>query len=79
MTLLPRLNLIQSYSGTVNINSKLNAKSSLSQLKQPSGILSNDNAEKAELFNKYFASVFEIEGPGRLPEFHDREFTEASN
>ena len=33
--------------------------------------------KKAELLNKYFASVFETEGPGPLPEFPDRNFIEA--
>ena len=29
---------------------------------------------KAEVLDKYFASCFEIEGPGVLPKFHDRNF-----
>ena len=49
----------------------------MSQLKQPYGTLTNDNTEKAELINKYFASVCETEGPGPLPEFHDRNFADA--
>ena len=54
------------------VRSKQNTKTTLSQLKQPSGTFTNDNTEKAELLNKYFASVFETEGLGSLLEFHDR-------
>ena len=58
------------------VRSKMKTKTSLSQLKQPCGTLTNDNTHKAELLNKYFASVFETEGPGPLPEFPDRNFIE---
>ena len=54
------------------VRSKQKTKTTLSQLKKPSGTFTNDNTEKAELLNKYFASVFETKGPGSLLEFHDR-------
>ena len=57
--------------------SKLKTKTTLSQLKESCGTLTNDNTEKTELLNKYFASVFETEGPGPLPEFHDKNFADA--
>ena len=58
------------------VRSKMKTKTSLSQLKQACGILTNDNTQKPELLNKYIASVFETEGPGPLPEFPDRNFIE---
>ena len=36
----------------------------------------NDNQEKAELLNSYFASVFAVEGPEALPQFENRNFGE---
>lgn len=56
------------------VRSKLKTKSNLNQLKQACGTLTNDNQLKANLLNCYFASVFEIEEPGPLPDFPDREF-----
>ena len=37
----------------------------MSQLKQACGTLTNDNTEKAELLNKYFASFLELKGQGQ--------------
>ena len=48
----------------------------MNQLKQACETLTNDNQQKADLLNCYFASVFEIEGSGPLPDFPHREFME---
>ena len=50
--------------------------SKLGQLETEDGTLTNDSRKKAEVLNTYFASVFEIEGQGALPEFQDRDFDE---
>lgn len=56
------------------VRSKLKTKGELGQLEKQDGTLTSDSQEKAELLNKYFASVFEIEGLGVLPDFNDRNF-----
>ena len=43
------------------VRSKLKTKTNLNQLKQACGTLTNDNQQKADLLNCYFASVFETE------------------
>ena len=48
----------------------------LGQLETENGTITNDSRKKAEVLNTYFASVFEIEGQGALPEFYDRDFVE---
>ena len=58
------------------VRSKLKTKTNLNQLKQACGTLTNDNQQKADLLNCYFASVFEIEESGPLPDFPDRELME---
>ena len=58
------------------VRSKLKTKTNLNQLKQACGTLTNDNQQKADLLNCYFASVFETEKSGPLPDFPDREFME---
>ena len=42
----------------------------------PDGSSTNDNQEKAEILNNYFASVFAEEGPEALPDFEERNFAE---
>ena len=42
----------------------------------PNGSLTSDNQEKANIQNSFFASVFENESAGDLPEFQDRQFAE---
>ena len=58
------------------VRSKLKTKGKLGQLKSQNDTLTNDSQEKAEVLNTYFASVFEIESQGALPEFPDRDFDE---
>ena len=55
---------------------KLKTKSNIGKFELPDGSYTNDNQEKAELLNSYFASVFAVEGPEALPEFEDRNFSE---
>ena len=54
----------------------MKTKSSLGELETPSGELTSDSQEKANILNKFFASVFEDEGSDNLPDFEDRPFTE---
>ena len=42
----------------------------------PDGSSTNDNQEKAEILNNYFASVFAEEGSEALPDFEERNFVE---
>ena len=58
------------------VRSKLKTKGKLGQLETENCTITNDSRKKAEVLNTYFASVFEIEGQGALPEFQDREFDE---
>ena len=43
------------------VRSKIKTKSTIGQLGLPDGSYTNDNQEKAELMNSYFASVFAVE------------------
>ena len=58
------------------VRSKQKTKGKLGQLETENGTLTNDSLVKAEVLNSYFASVFETEDPGALPEFIDRDFDE---
>ena len=58
------------------VRSKMKTKSNIGQFELPDGSYTNDNQEKAEILNSYFASVFAVEGPEALPEFEDRIFAE---
>ena len=42
----------------------------------PSGDLTSDSQEKANILNKFFVNVFENEGNENLPDFQDRPFIE---
>ena len=42
----------------------------------PDGNYTNDNQEKAEILNSYFASVFEMERTEVLPDFDERVFAD---
>jgi len=53
------------------INSKLSCKSGVGPLKSPSGDITIDGPEKAELLNNYFASIFTVDD-GKLPLFNQR-------
>ena len=44
------------------------------QLEAPDGSLTDDSQDKAYLLNNYFVSVFQTEGPDKLPAFKDRQF-----
>ena len=55
----------------------MKTKSSLGELETPSGELISDSQEKANILNKFFASVSEDEGSDdNLPDFENRPFTE---
>ena len=54
----------------------MKTNSNIGQFELPDGSYTNDNQEKAEILNSYFASVFTVEGPETLPEFEDRNFAE---
>ena len=54
------------------IRQKTKAKSGVSDLKDSQGVLIQDNEEKANLLNDFFASVFIKEPPGQLPIFDVR-------
>ena len=59
-----------------DLRSKMKTKSNIGQFELPDGSYTNDNQEKAEILNSYFASIFVVEGPEALPEFEDRNFVE---
>ena len=46
------------------IRQKAKAKSGVSDLKDSQGVLNQDNEEKANLLNDFFASIFIKEPPG---------------
>ena len=48
----------------------------IGQLELPDGSSTNDNQEKAEILNDYFASVFAEDGTEALPDFEERNFAE---
>ena len=54
------------------IRQKTKAKSGVLDVKDSQGVLIQDNEEKANLFNYFFASVFIKEPPGQLPIFDVR-------
>ena len=54
------------------IRQKAKAKSGVSDLKDSQGVLIQDNEEKANLLDDFFASVFIKEPPGQLPIFDVR-------
>ena len=58
------------------VRSKQKTETVLQQLQTENGEFSNDSAEKANLLNKYFASVFEVEGGRPIPKFPERPFLE---
>ena len=58
------------------VRSKIKTKSNIGQMESIDGNYTNDNQEKAEILNSYFASVFEMEGTEVLPDFDDRVFAE---
>ena len=54
----------------------MKTRSSLGELEMPNGSLTSDNQEKTNILNSFFASVFENDGAGEMPEFQDRQFIE---
>ena len=58
------------------VRSKIKTKSNIGQLELPAGSSTNDNQEKAEILNNYFASVFAEEGPEALSGVEERNFVE---
>ncbi|MEW8547929.1 MAG: reverse transcriptase family protein, partial [Candidatus Thiodiazotropha sp.] len=62
------------------VRSKTKTKATVSQLITNEGELSKNDQETADILNNFFASVFEIEGDGPLPEFEQRQYeTELSD
>ena len=58
------------------IRSKTKTKLNIGQLEMPVGSCTNEDSEKAEILNNYFASVFADEGSEVLPNFEERNFGE---
>ena len=58
------------------VRSKCKAKSTVSKLVNAEGNLSESNQETADILNKCFANVFEIEGNGDLPTFEKRNYNQ---
>ncbi|MEW8547739.1 MAG: hypothetical protein AB2693_29880, partial [Candidatus Thiodiazotropha sp.] len=61
------------------VRSKLKTKSAIGQLETTDGLVVDDNQEKANLLNRYFASVFSKEESIPLPHFEDRQFAQELN
>ena len=55
----------------------MKTKSNIGQLELPDCSYTDDNDEKADILNSYFASVFVVEGSEALPDFEDRNFAES--
>ena len=55
-------------------NSKMKTKSGIADLNMKNGNKTKTDAEKAELLNDFFQSVFTVENDGPLPEFEGYEF-----
>ena len=58
------------------VRSKTKTKSNTGQLEMPDGSYTNEDNEKAEILNNYFASVFADEVSEVLPNFEERNFGE---
>ena len=61
------------------VRSKLKTKSAIGQLQGQDGTAIDDNQEKADLLNSYFASVFQNEESEPIPNFEDRAFQHEIN
>ena len=61
------------------VRSKLKTKSAIGQLQGQDGAEIDDNQEKADLLNSYFASVFQNEETEPIPNFVDRNFMQELN
>lgn len=57
------------------VRSKSKTKTVVGKLEMQNGQISNSDLETACTLNQYFASVFEVEGDGELPEFQERPYT----
>ena len=56
------------------VRSKLKTKSAIGQLEAANGMIIDNNQEKANLLNDYFASVFQKKESTPIPHFNDRQF-----
>ena len=61
------------------VRPKLKTKSAIGQLQGQDGAAIDDNQEKADLMNSYFASVFKNKETGPIPNFDDRNFMQELN
>ena len=61
------------------VRSKLKTKSAIGQLEAANGMIIDNNQERANLLNDYFASVFQKEESTPLPHFNDRQFAHELN
>ena len=61
------------------MRSKLKTKSAIGQLEAANGMIIDNNQERANLLNNYFASVLQKEESIPLPQFNDRQFVQELN
>ena len=61
------------------LRSKLKTKSAIGQLEAANRMIIDNNQERANLLNDYFASVFQKEESTPLPHFNDRQFSHELN
>ena len=61
------------------VRSKLKTKSAIGQLEAANRMIIDNNQERTNLLNDYFASVFQKEESTPLPHFNDRQFAHELN
>ena len=61
------------------VRSKTKTKSAVSNLTNSLGELSKNDQETADILNDFFASVFELEGDGPIPDFDERQYNQELN
>lgn len=61
------------------VRSKTKTKSAVSNLTNSLGELSKNDQETADILNDFFASVFELEGDGPIPDFDTRQYNQELN
>ena len=58
------------------VKKRTGVRSSIADLRKNDGTMATDNMEKAEIFNKFFASVFTKENEDSIPNLSERTFEE---
>ena len=61
------------------VRSKTKTKTAVSNLTNSLGGLSKNDQETADILNDFFASVFELEGDGPIPDFDERQYNQELN